>query len=296
MGRPGFAAGAPAAWRVSLAVPVDVVEAFESAFADLADAVAVSLDQDSARLDATFDRRPDGGTLAARVALAAAAAGLPEPSLAIEKVPATDWLAATRAAFPPIRIGRFCIYGSHVDAPGPAGTIGLCIDAATAFGTGEHPSTAGCLTALDRVARRSSPRRVLDIGCGTGILAMAAAKLWHRAVLASDIDAEAVRVAGINAASNGLGRLVRPVRADGFAARVIAAGAPYDLITANILARPLKRLALPLSRRLAHDGAVVLSGLLKRDAPSVLSAYRMCGLRLIDRIEIAGWSTLVIGR
>lgn len=296
MGRPGFAAGAPATWRVSLAVPVDGVEVFESAFADWADAVAVALDQDIAKLDATFDRRPDDGTLAARMALAAAATGLPEPPLAVEKVPATDWLAATHAAFPPIRIGRFCIYGSHVDDRPPAGAIGLCIDAATAFGTGEHPSTAGCLTALDRLARRLTPRRALDMGCGTGILAMAAARLWRCSVLAADIDAEAVRVAGINAASNGLSRLVRPVQADGFGVRVVAAGAPYDLIAANILARPLTRFAAPLSRRLADSGVVVLSGLLKRDAASVLAAYRRCGLHLIGRIEVAGWSTLVMGR
>ncbi len=147
--------------------------------------------------------------LGAQLALAAAAAGGTLAEFGEESLPARDWLAENQLSFPPLRVGRFFVYGSHHDGKVPAGAIGIAIDAATAFGTGEHPSTRGCLLALERLARRRQFRRPLDIGTGTGILSIAAAKLLHRKVLAGDIDPRAICVARHNAARNGVRRLVQ---------------------------------------------------------------------------------------
>src|SRR5271163_2372929 len=154
--------------------------------------------------------------LAARLALAAAAAGGTLAEFREESLPARDWLAENQLSFPPLRVGRFFVYGSHYDGKVPAGAIGIAVDAATAFGTGEHPSTRGCLLALDTLARGHRFRRPLDVGTGTGILAVAAAKLLHRRVLASDVDETAVRVARHNVARNGVAGLVRVRRAPGY--------------------------------------------------------------------------------
>lgn len=291
-------ASGPPSWRIAVTVPAAAAGAFEAVLADGADAVATfGEDEDPARLiEATARTRPDMAELAARLALLAAALGVPEPALTVEPVPATDWLAATRQAFPPLRVGRFFIHGSHVAERVPAGCIGLRIDAATAFGTGEHPSTAGCLLALDRLARRHRVRRALDLGCGTGILAFAIVRLWHAPVVAADLDPEAVRVARINARVNGVESRVRAAVSAGYRAAAVRASAPYDLVTANILARPLARLAPALARHLAPGGIAVLSGLLARQAPLVLAAHRAQGLVLAGRVPVRGWTTLILRR
>lgn len=237
--------------------------------------------------------RPERGPLEAGLALAAAALGLAEPALAIEPVEEIDWLKANQESFPPMRIGRYVIQGSHVRTPVPAGAVGLLIDAATAFGTGEHPTTHGCLLALDRLARRGRRRRILDMGSGTGILAMAAARTFRVPVLAADIDAHAVAVARENVKANGLAGRVRAIASDGYAAREIAARAPYDLIFANILARPLGRMAPALARHLAPGGVAILSGLLGEQEPLVASAHRAQGLAFAGRIRRGNWHTLV---
>src|SRR5271169_157507 len=167
--------------------------------------------------------------LAARLALTAVAAGGTLVEIGEEKLPARDWLAENHLAFPPLRIGRFFIHGSHHRGAAPAGTIAIMLDAATAFGTGEHPSTRGCLMALDSLSRRRRFRRPLDIGTGSGILAIAAAKLLLRKVLASDIDRGAVRVAEHNFGRNGVAGLVRVRRAAGYLDRAIGRSR-YDLI------------------------------------------------------------------
>jgi ribosomal protein L11 methyltransferase len=231
--------------------------------------------------------------LAARLALTAAAAGGTLVEIGEEKLPARDWLAENQLAFPPLRIGRFFIYGSHHRGRVPAGAIGIMLDAATAFGTGEHPSTRGCLMALDDLSRSRRFRRPLDVGTGTGILAVAAAKLLHRRVLASDIDGGAVGVARHNAARNGVAGLVRVRRAAGYRDRAIRK-LPYDLVLSNILARPLALLARDLARTLAPGGRAVLSGLLRRQEPIVLSPHRSRGIVLQRRLVIDGWSTLVL--
>jgi ribosomal protein L11 methyltransferase len=231
--------------------------------------------------------------LSARLALAAAAAGGTLVEIGEKKLPDRDWLAENQLAFPPLRIGRFFVYGSHYRGAVPVEAIGLMLDAATAFGTGEHPSTRGCLMALEALARRSRFRHPLDIGTGTGILAIAAAKLLRCKVLASDIDAGAVAVARNNAARNGVAGLVRVSHAAGYRDRA-RRRRRHDLILSNILARPLALLAVDLARSLAPGERAVLSGLLRRQEPIVLAPHRGLGIVLERRIVIDGWSTLIL--
>ena len=231
--------------------------------------------------------------LEVRLALAAAGAGGRLTSIVEERLPERDWLAENRRAFPPIRIGRFFVHGSHWRGPAPPGTIAIEIDAATAFGTGEHPSTRGGLLALDDLARQRRFRRPLDIGTGSGVLAIAAAKRLHRRVVAGDIDPEAVRVARHHARRNGLAGTVRVMRAAGYRSRKLRRR-DYDLVLENILARPLALMARDLKRALAPGGVAVLAGLLRRQEAQVLRAHRAQGLMLSRRIVIDGWSTLIV--
>jgi len=295
-------ATAPAAWRVAATVPAAAAAAAEAALAE--DCQTTSWfetdDPETVCVEGYAAARPDAGRLAARLALAMAAAGVPggagAPAVAVARVPPTDWLTAVAQAFPPFRVGPFFIRGTHVAEPPPAATLPLRIDAATAFGTGEHASTEGCLLALARLARRQRVRRALDMGCGTGILAFAMARLWRRPVLAVDSDAEAVRVARINARLNRIAPLVRVVRGDGYRTPAVDAAAPFDLIAANILARPLAQMAPALARCLAPGGAALLSGLLARQAPGVLAAHRAQGLHLAGRMTVRGWTTVMLTR
>lgn len=216
------------------------------------------------------------------------------PAIAVGRVPPRDWVTENQAGFPPLRAGRFFIHGSHYRGAIPRDAIPILIDAATAFGTGEHATTRGCLLATAHVARR--PRRILDMGCGTGILAIAAAKRWRMPVLACDIDPEAVRVTRINARRNRLARAIHAATAPGYRRRSIAGRAPYDLVFANILARPLIEMAADLARVLAPGGVAVLSGLLARQETAVLAAHRAQGLYLVARIALEGWHTLVVAK
>ncbi|MBV8889962.1 MAG: 50S ribosomal protein L11 methyltransferase [Alphaproteobacteria bacterium] len=227
-----------------------------------------------------------------RLALTAAATGGLLLDTSETRLARRDWLADNQLAFPPLRIGRFFVHGSHHGGSVPAGMIGLEIDAATAFGTGEHPSTRGCLLALHALAKRRRLRRLLDIGTGTGILAIAAAKCWHRPVLAGDTDPGSVLLARHNTRDNGVAALVRVRRALGYRDRAFAAR--FDLVFANILARPLMRMARDLSGRLEPGGRAVLSGLLRRQEAMVLSAHRGRRLALERRLVVDGWSTLVL--
>ncbi|MGE5268256.1 MAG: 50S ribosomal protein L11 methyltransferase [Thiohalocapsa sp.] len=233
------------------------------------------------------------GELQVRLALAAAAAGGRLLQLGEERLPARDWLQENRRAFPPLRIGRFFIHGSHWRGRPPAGAIAVEIDAATAFGTGEHQSTRGALLALDALAPRLRFRRPLDVGTGSGILAIAAAKRLHRKVLASDIDPEAVRVAAHHARRNGVAGDIRAIRAAGIGRGAIGRR-HYDLVLANILARPLALMARDLARATGPSGRIVLAGLLQRQEAQVLAAYRAQRLALQRRLVIDGWSTLIL--
>jgi len=282
-------------WRVFARVRgEDAATAMLSLLDDASRAVtAFEIDPEDWRIEVYQASRLLTPALTARLALAAAAAGGALIHVAEERLPDCDWLAENRLAFPPQRIGRFFIYGSHHRGRVPAGAIGIAVDAATAFGTGEHPSTRACLLALERLARLRRFHHPRDVGTGTGILAIAAAKLLRRQVVASDIDDGAVRVARHNVARNGVAGLVRVRHAAGYRDRD-ASKSRYDLVLSNILARPLALMARDLARALAPGGRAVLSGLLRRQEPVVLAPHRGCGIVLERRLVIDGWSTLIL--
>ena len=211
-----------------------------------------------------------------------------------ETIAARDWVAASSADLKPVAAGRFTVHGAHDRVHVTANRIGIEIEAALAFGTGHHGTTRGCLLALDGIVKRAAPRRVLDIGTGTGVLAIAAAKALRVPVLASDIDPEAVRIARENARLNGIAPFLEYLHAAGLGAPRFRTRAPFDLVFANILLPPLKRLAGPMRPLLAPRAHVVLSGLLAAQEQAALAAYRPHGLTLVRRIPLGEWVTLVL--
>ena len=241
-----------------------------------------------------FARAPDEAAMRALIALAADAdlAAQAEFSILGEQ----DWVEASLEGLTPVRAGRFIVHGRHDRGRARSNDIALEIQAALAFGTGHHGTTRGCLLALDDILKRRRPRRILDVGTGTGVLALAAARALRRPVAAGDIDAVCVATARANARLNGACPWVRPVIAAGARHPQLQAAAPRDLIFANILARPLRLLAPQLARLTAPAGELVLSGLLSGDVPGVLSAYRAQGFALAQRRDLEGWATLRLRR
>jgi len=286
-------------WRISFVVPGALTEPFELMLGRFAAAISSHADATAEQwtVEGFSDAEPDRQAVETAVAATARDLDIEAPGIRFDLEPTIDWLTQNLESFPPVAWGRYWIAGSHLaDAP-PPGKIPLRIDAGTAFGSGEHPTTGGCLTMFDRLAKRMPPpRRILDLGCGSGILAIAAAKTWTADITAADIDPESVRVSRRHALLNGLGPRIRPVVADSYRRAAIAHEAPYDLIVANILARPLARLSRGLARSLAPDGMAVISGLLSRDGNWMAECHRRQGLRIADRIEIDGWLTLVLRR
>ena len=212
----------------------------------------------------------------------------------ISALPDTDWVKHSLEGLAPVVAGRFFLYGSHDRERRRHGGVPLEIDAGTAFGTGHHGTTAGCLLALDAILKQRKPKRILDLGCGTGVLAIAAAQATKRKTLATDIDPEAVRVTQLNAALNGVGPLINGVTAAGLKHSHIASAAPYDLIFANILALPLISLAQGLKSILAPGGNLILSGLTKDQVRWVSAAYRNRGLVCTQTLLMANWGTLTL--
>lgn len=217
-------------------------------------------------------------------------------ALSFASVATTDWVKKSLADLNPVNAGRFVVHGAHDRARIPAHRIGIEIEAALAFGTGHHGTTRGCLLALDAIAKKKAPRRILDIGTGTGVLAIAAARRLRQFVLASDSDLQAVIAARNNARLNRAVPFIETIHASGLAARRFRECAPFDLILANILLAPLQRLAYPAARLIAPGGHIVLSGLLPAHAMAALSVYGVQRLRLERRIDLEGWVTLVMRR
>jgi ribosomal protein L11 methyltransferase len=218
------------------------------------------------------------------------------PEISFEPVGEADWVAASLAGLAPVRVGRFVVHGAHDRAKVKSNQIGVEIEAALAFGTGHHGTTQGCLAAIDRASKNRPPRRVLDLGTGTGVLAIAAARALKRHVIAGEIDPLAVAATIGNARANRAGNLVHAVRADGVRHAAIRAGAPYDFVLANILLGPLKRLARPVRGLLAPGATVVLSGLMPEQANAALAAWCGLGLVLRRRRVIDNWVTLTLQR
>ena len=243
-------------------------------------------------VEAYFGAQPDEAALRALVAGAAGEAAA--AALSFGRVEARDWVASSLEGLKPVRAGRFVVHGAHSRDDVKFNEIGVEIEAALAFGTGHHGTTRGCLTLLDRIARRRRPRAILDVGTGTGVLAIAAAKLWRRRVECCDIDPVAVSTAAANARENGVGQWVEPVESVGLGHPALRRAGPYELVFANILARPLRALAPQIAEASVFGADLVLSGLLARDVPGVLAAYRAQGVVLQSRLDLDGWASLLL--
>jgi len=241
------------------------------------------------QVDVHFRKTPDLPELRALVALAGGARLA--RALKVERVAPRDWVKQSLIGLRPVSAGRFVVHGAHDRDRVPSHCLGIEIEAGTAFGTGHHGTTRGCLLALDALARRRRPRYVLDLGTGSGVLAIAAAKIFRVPVLATDIDPRAVETARANIRRNGVGALVTTIHAADLHAPEIVARAPFDLVLANILLRPLQRLAAPLAPQLMPNARVLLSGLLAAQANAAVAAYRWQGLALERSFTLDGWFT-----
>lgn len=311
-------------WQMIFRVPAHLVPAVEEAFADITlsassfeeEGSALAADEedwmrertrmtpdvrmaDAAewRVEILTSEKLEDADIASRLAVLEMAFGDAVAMPAVARVEQQDWVATVQAQFPPLVVGRFYVHGTHVTEPAPVGALPLMLNAGAAFGSGEHATTTGCLLALERVMCGRKFENILDMGTGSGILAMAAARLNPAVrILAVDIDPVAVRVARANVKNNRCTRQIRALAGEGYRAREVQSAAPYDLILANILARPLVMYAPALAGVLRPGGVAILSGLLAHQERRVMAAHFMQGLRLRRRVAIGGWHTLVLGK
>ena len=245
-------------------------------------------DKDVWRIDA-FPNEPEE-----QAAIGEILSGYPDLRVITEKLADADWLAMALSGLPPVRAGRFFVYGAHDKGLAPASTINLRIEAGAAFGTGHHGTTVGCLQAFHDLLKARKFDRVLDVGCGTGVLAIAAARTGSPIAVGTDIDAPSVRIANENAELNGAN--ARFVHASGLNDPLVRNDGPYDLVFANILAPPLVALSQDIKLALKPGGIAILSGLLRTQERRVLAAYMSKGFRLVRRIHRDAWATLVLRR
>lgn len=290
-------------WRTGFVLDRPPPPELAAALEELAGAVSIfahevddELEPRSWRVDLFFEGMPDPAELRATLEALLKPHGFELDGLATTAVLEEDWVRAAAAQRGPVRIGRYFVHGAADRGRIPADAIALEIEAGLAFGSGEHESTRGCLLALDWLASRHRPRRVLDVGTGSGILAIAAAKTWPCRVLAVDIDRIAVAVAAENAALNGVAARVEVRLADGYRSPFVRRAAPFDLVFENILADPLIAMARELRGHLAPGGHAILAGLLDRQAAAVLRAHLPLGLHLVQRFDLGRWTTLVLRR
>ena len=264
------------------------------AWTDPSPAGAVDAKEDTRltwRLDAYAETREDAEASAALILEAA-----PELNPVIEALEDRDWVTLSLEGLPPVRAGRFIVAGSHAMTKTAPGKTDILIEAGPAFGTGHHGTTLGCLLGYEHVLKSGVPSKVLDVGTGSGVLAIAAIKTGSKRAIGTEIDAQSVAVANENAAKNNVGNRFKTYQTRGATNRIIQSAAPFDLIFANILARPLTRLAPKLTPLLAPGGHIILSGLLTHQEPLVRAAYKGRGLNVVKRLRRDGWSTLVLQR
>jgi ribosomal protein L11 methyltransferase len=245
-------------------------------------------------MEAYFGWEPDEAAIRALIAVASDEATA--RSATFGQTEKRDWVANSLAGLRPVRAGRFLVHGRRDRSRVQANDVAIEIEAGLAFGTGHHGTTRGCLLHFDRLLKRRRPKRVLDVGCGAGVLAIAAAKVLRRKVWLGDIDPVAVAVANANARLNGVGAFCRATVSRGVENERLREGAPYDLVFANILARPLRLLAPSLAAVISADGDAIVSGLLLADSAGVLASWRAQGFDLAERIELEGWASLRLRR
>lgn len=280
-------------FEIMLILPDAALPFFEEALENTADSLLITpletgLNAGKKQLQALFMQRPDSSALRPILEKAAREAGIPPPDFAVAEQPARNWLKESYQGFPPILIGKYFIYGSHLAPAIPAGAVSLQLDAATAFGTGEHPTTRGCLMALNDLAEIPLP--ALDVGCGSGILALAVAKQLNQRADAVDIDPESVAMTRKNALKNNLENLISVWQSDGCQ----AVSGTYRLILSNILAQPLIDQAPQLASHLQAGGLALLSGFLQTQEEAVWQAYQPLGFTRLTRYPVGEWSTLVL--
>ncbi|SJM35833.1 Ribosomal protein L11 methyltransferase [Mesorhizobium delmotii] len=273
-----------------------IFAALETAFEDEGLPIAIlEVDEDRDIQEVSLYADGDVDAVEARVEEILAGLALSRP-IAREPVPDIDWVTRSLEGLKPVRAGRFFVHGAHDRRKRHSGELAIEIEAGLAFGTGHHGTTAGCLEMLEQVVRRERPLNALDLGTGSAVLAIALAKLAHIPVLATDIDPVATKVAAANARLNHVKALVETVTAPGFHHPIFAARGPFDLIVANILARPLMRLAPEMARYIALGGSIVLSGILDRQRDAVISAYVGQQFRHVRTLHREGWVTIHLKR
>ena len=255
--------------------------------------VQIEPNQTTSTLEVYFSAPPDTDRIDVAAKEAAHLTGCRLIGLDIERIAQADWVARSLEHLPPQTVGRFYLFGGHHREPPPTGLIALQIDAGLAFGTGHHESTRGCLSAISLLSKSQRPRHILDVGTGSGVLAIAMARVWCRPVIGSDIDRDSVETAKANSKLNATGPLTHFCQADGVLNNQVAATGPFDLITANILARPLVAMAPDLARALSRRGTLILSGLLVSQENLVTSAHRRFGLVVTHRFIENSWVTLM---
>ncbi len=284
-------------FQVSFILPFASAGHVQDSFDDMAlSASAFELDEalDQWKCDVLFAAPPDMAEVTRRAALLAMLAGKPTPEITTAIIMQQDWLSLVARDFPPLIIERFFVHGSHVEETPPVASIPIQVEAGAAFGSGEHGTTRTCLQALAWIHRRRNITRILDMGTGSGILAIAAAKLWNAEILAVDIDPIAVEVTADNVRINRTQHVTACAVSDGYKSSVVKHFGQCDLVIANILARPLVKFAPMLAQTLQPSGYCVLSGLLEEQERMVFSAHRAQALRLVKRFTHEGWCTLVL--
>ena len=284
-------------YNASLSLPKEGAEALAAALTELlwppAYAVGLFDNEDGTwRVEASFAERPDGESLKEFVE----AHGAEGHEISFGDVPPADWVSISQSNLHPVHAGRFLIHGSHDRAMAHGKRWAIEVDAGQAFGTAHHGSTLGCLKAIDDLAKREPIKTILDIGTGTGILAIAAARAWPARVIASDIDPIAIGVAEENFRLNQLARTITTVTTAGLGHTIIRESAPFDLVIANILARPLMSMAHGIARAVKPGGLVILSGITRKQAEGVAATYRAAGFTRLRRFTISDWVTLALRR
>ncbi len=289
----------PRLWMISISTTKVLTDTFVEYLERSALAVSILTQprQEGSQIEAFYDHEPGLTTLHSSLSILAIMKGAKPPKIFIQKLDNQNWLKKVAADFPPIRIARWTVHGAAHRRAVPQRRFALQIDATNAFGTGEHPTTRGCLEMLDWLLKRvEPPLRMLDMGCGSGILAMAYAQVCRGRATAVDLDTDSIQIAKNNVRLNGLQNHVSVGRSYGYSSLLVQRNAPYDIIMANIFARPLSEMAKDLKDNLRPGGLAILSGLLNQQANMVLAAHRLKGLYLVKHLKLNGWSVLALKR